>query len=90
MELYNKKNTVSKSVLTERDNVGSILSKLRSASVDVGVGFDDVVVESVPDGIFFVFVFLNASDLNYKINQRFWSQSANTQNYNFHGSNVMI
>lgn len=40
--------------LTDRENVGSVvfmLSKLRSASVDVGVEFGDVVV-SVPDGIF--------------------------------------
>lgn len=43
-------------LLTERDNVGSeefMLSKLRSASVGVGVGFGDVVVVSVPDGMVF-------------------------------------
>lgn len=65
--------TINNVILTERDNVGSIefmLSKLRSASVDVGVGFGDVVVDSVPDGIFLVL--FNATDLNYKINQRFW------------------
>ncbi len=63
-------------LLTERDSDVSIeLSKVRSASLDVGVGFGDVavVVDSVPDGIIFRYILFHATDLNYNnINQRFW------------------
>lgn len=56
IDFRGQKKALKNFTLTERDNVGSIelmLSKLRSASFDVGVGFGDVVVDSVPDGIFF-------------------------------------